>query len=268
MTASITIGLWLLGAAVGSTLGWLVMRRVAVGRAARIGVVVAIALIVTSLLHFTITPTLIDAWATRRARDQLLALPVYPLLRDHEPAVFDALAHEYAQVLSDPSRGARYADFMNAEISAVATRRIARASDDALLALMHDMLEKLQMLRAKSPDDCYRYLFPQVAGPPKVARYFDAAAQRRTLDLMADVIRTSAERPSPLPPPDRVKDLMAPIVNGMYAQFGADTAVLSRAEEPGVNRKAVCAVSVALYEKVLQLPPADAAAVIRSMTQL
>ena len=54
------------------------------------------------------------------------------------------------------------------------TRRSARprratsrsASDAALLALMNDMLRKMQTLRANSADDCYRYLFSEVAGRP------------------------------------------------------------------------------------------------------
>ena len=53
----------------------------------------------------------------------------------------------------------------------------------------------------------------------------------------------------------------------MYAEFGDKTQVLSHAEEPNVDRQLVCMVSVALYEKVMALPQADAAAVIRSMSQ-
>jgi hypothetical protein len=190
------------------------------------------------------------------------------VLQREEPAVFARLLAEYARVVQDRTRIGVYTQVANSEIGTVATRRIAHASQPALLGLMHDMLGKLQLLRARAPEDCYRYLFPQVAGAPDISRYFDRASQERTLSLMADVIGSAAEKPVPLPDKARVQDLLAPLVNDMYARFGENTALLSHAEEPGVDRKTVCAVSVTLYEKVMSLPPDDAAAVIRSMTQL
>jgi hypothetical protein len=182
--------------------------------------------------------------------------------------VFDRLLAEYSRVVRDRSRIDLYTQIANAEIGAVATRRIANASDAALLALMHDMLGKLRVLRARAPQDCYRYLFPRVAGPPDIALYFDRATQERTIGLMAEVIRSAAEKPVAVPRPASVQGLVAPLIDGMYEQFGEKTALLSRAEDPGVDRATVCAVAVTLYERVMALPPADAVAVLRSMTQL
>ena len=50
---------------------------------------------------------------------------------------------------------------------------------------------------------------------------------------MADVIRTSAESPVSAPPRERVEPLLSPLVNEMYARFGENTTLLSRAEERG-----------------------------------
>lgn len=268
MIGSITIGMLLLGITLGVLAGFLALRGRAVTPGISLLVGVTLAVVCAALLHFLATPRIVGAWATRHARDELLAIPVYDVLRREEPAVFARLLDEYSRVVRDRTHIGAYTQVANSEIGTVATRRIAHASEQALLALMHDMLGKLQLLRARSPEDCYRYLFPQVAGTPDISRYFDRASQERTLGLMADVIRSAAEKPVPLPAKERVQELLAPLVNDMYAQFGENTALLSRAEEPGVDRKTVCAVSVTLYEKVMSLPPADAAAVIRSMTQL
>lgn len=238
------------------------------GRGARIAIAALALLGMGALFYYVILPRLTGTWATGRARAELQAIPVYQVLARYEPAVFDKLVAEYALMLRDRTRSAEYADFANTEVGSVATRHIAHASDAALLALMHDMLDKLQVLRAKSPEDCYRYLFPKVAGRADLARWVDRDSQQRTLGLMAEVIRTSAESPVPVPPRERVEPLLTPIVNDMYAQFGENTALLSRAEERGVNHGTVCAIATTLYEKVMRLPPADAAAVIRSMTQL
>jgi hypothetical protein len=264
----IPIGLLLLGAAIGVAVAFVALR----GRARRPGIFVpasvALAVGAALLMHLFVTPRVVESWAAKQAHGELLAIPVYAVLAKYEPAVFERLLAEYRLVVLDRSRADIFSDLANSEISTAATRHIAHASDAALLALMHDMLQKLQLLRARSPEDCYRYLFPKIAGPPDIARYVDRATQERTLGLMADVIRTSAEAPVPVPPPDRVQNLLAPIINEMYGEFGESTQALSHAEEPDADRRVVCTVAVALYEKVMRLPPADSAAVIRSMTQL
>lgn len=234
----------------------------------RIGLAVVLGVGLAVAFGLLVLPRITGSWALPRAREDLLKVPVYVELSRYEPAAFAKLAADYALVLRGRMSHVDYTNAANATISTIATQRIAHASDAALLALMHDMLAKLELLRARSPDDCYRYLFPKVAGAPDLEQWFDAASQERTLGLMADVIRTSAEDPVEVPARFRVEPLLGPVINDIYAQFGENTQLISRAEEPGVNRGTVCAVSVTLYEKVMKLPPADAAAVIRTMTQM
>jgi hypothetical protein len=268
MVATITLGLLLLGAALGAGIAWLLLRRRSLKSGAALLAGLALVLAGAGLAQFVFTPAVIDAWATDRARAELSAVPVYAVIEKYEPVVYERLLAEYALVVRDRSHMGRYTQVMNAELGAVATQRIAHASDPALLALMQDMLDKLRLLRARSPEDCYRYLFPKAAGPADLARWLDRDAQARTLGLIADVVRTSAESPVAVPPRNVVEPLLSPLVNEMYAQFGEDTTLLSRAEERGVSHGTVCNIATTLYEKVMRLPPADAAAVLRSMTQL
>lgn len=268
MPVTLTVGLMALGGALGAGLAWALLRARVHASGRLLLAVVAGAAGGAALFHLVVTPVAMDAWALRRARTELLAIPVYQVIAKHEPATYERLLAEYARVVRYPSRMDVFTETANTEIGDLATKHIAHASDAALLALMQDMLGKLQLLRARAPEDCYRYLFPRVAGPPDTTRWFDRAAQARTLGRMADVIRTAAENPVAVPPRERVEGLLGPIIADMYAQFGENTALLSRAEEPGVNRGTVCAIATTLYEKVMRLPPADAAAVIRSMTQM
>jgi len=268
MIATLTLGLILFGAALGAGVAWYSTAGRGFARGAAAGIIGGSALAGAALFYFIVAPAATDSWAERQARTDLLAIPVYAVLEKYEPIVFERLLAEYERVVRDPARIDEYTDVANTEISSIATKHIAHASDAAVLALMQDMLDKLQLLRARSPEDCYRYLFPKAAGPPELARWFERASQSHTFALMADVIRTSSESPVQIPPRERVEPLLGPIINGIYAQYGESTSLLSRAEEPGVNHATVCAVSVTLYEKVMQLPPADAAAVIRTMTQM
>jgi hypothetical protein len=72
-----------------------------------------------------------------------------------------------------------------------------------------------------------------------------------------------------VPQPDAaaIKDSMAAVVNGTYEQFGTDAQMLAHAEDPRVDRARVCAITVGFYERVLQLPPDKATALIRVMAQ-
>jgi hypothetical protein len=264
----ITIGLLLLAIAIGVTLAFVVLRGSARQPIVLIPVALALCVALAALMHFYVTPKVLVAWAEDRARDELLAVPVYAVLQKYEPTVFERLVLEYRLVVIDRSRIGAFTDEANTQVSEVASRHIAQSSDAALLGLMNDMLQRLQLLRAKSPDDCYRYLYSDVAGPPDIGKHFDRASQERTLALMAEVIRTSVEQPAPGAPTERAQALLAPIVQAMNAEYGENTQLLSHAKEPGVDRRMVCNVSVALYEKMMALPQADAAAVVRVMSQL
>ena len=202
------------------------------------------------------------------AESALLKEPVYRVLKEHEPGVYDHLVEEYKVYTRDETRRENFINLANAEISLTATRNLAHASQASVLALIKDMLATAKRLQKEPEDACFRYWFPQVAGPPDIARYIDAASQTHTLDLMAEVIRSASEKPEPLPAPDAVKDNLANVINGTYEQYGADAQMISHAEDPHVDRAKVCTITNSVYERILSLPPADSSALIRAMTQL
>jgi len=203
-----------------------------------------------------------------RAESTLRAQPVYRVLEKHEPAVYEKLVAEYKTFQRDETTREKFINFANAEINLAATQSIAHASQGAVLALVQDMVATARKLQ-KAPDDtCFRYWFPLVSGPPDIARYIDPAAQAHTLDLMGEVIRTSAEAPVPLPEADTVKDNLAKVINDTYEQYGSDAQMIAHADDPNVDRAKVCTITLSVYERILALPPADSSALLRSMTQI
>jgi len=223
--------------------------------------------ILCASIYFSI-PYLHDYRAERDAEAKLLDTPLYQVLKRDEPEVYSRVLTEYRQLLADPARKDSFVNLANNEVAEAATRRIAHASQAALLDLMHDMVARMKTLHQHPGDSCYRFLFPHVSGPPDVSHYFDAASQQHTLELMAEVIRTASENPVPLPDPESVKASLAPIVDATYAEFGSDAQMLANAESPGVDRVKVCSITISLYERILKLPPAVSSALIRTMTQL
>jgi hypothetical protein len=145
---------------------------------------------------------------------------------------------------------------------------MANASPDSVLALTRDMLATARKLQPAPGDACYRFWFPQVNGPPDFAALLGAKPEAHTFDLMAEVIRSSAESPTPLPDPEAVKNDLAGVIDATYAQYGADAQMLANAEDPRADHAKVCAITISVYDRILQLPPPRAAALLRAMTQL
>ncbi len=202
------------------------------------------------------------------ADSALLKQPVYRVLKKHEPEVFDKLVEEYKLYAREETRRESFINLANSEITLVATRNLAHASQDSVLALMTDMIATAHRLQQVPGDACFRYWFPQVAGPPDIAKYIDAAAQAHTLELMGEVIRTASETPSPMPPAEAVKDNLANVINATYQQYGSDAQMIAHAEDARTDRIKVCAITISVYERILSLPPADSGALLRAMTQI
>jgi hypothetical protein len=203
-----------------------------------------------------------------RAESTLLEQPVYRVLRKHEPAVFEKLVAEYKTLQREETSRENFINFANSEINLAATQSLAHASESAVLALMKDMLATARKLQKAPGDTCFKYWFPLVDGPPDIASYIEPAAQAHTLDLMGEVIRSAAEEPIPLPEPDSVKDNLAKVINETYEQYGSDAQMIAHADDPKVDRAKVCTITLAVYDRIMGLPPADSSALLRSMTQI
>ena len=218
---------------------------------------------------FAIIAVAVGAWWYEgyHAESTLLKQPVYRVLQKHEPALFDELVTEYRVYQRDEERHEQYVNIASARISEAATHALAHASQESQLALVQDMLATGRGLQGKPDDACFRFWFPKVAGPPDIARFVDASAQAHTLDLMGEAIRSAAENPVAQPAAETVKDSLADVVNSTYQQFGADAQMLAHADDPHVDRARVCTITIAFYQRVLQMPPERATALIRVMAQ-
>jgi hypothetical protein len=203
-----------------------------------------------------------------RADSALLQQPVYRVLKKHERTLYGELLDEYRVYQRGEEGPEKFVNLANSQISLAATQRLAHASGQSVLALMRDMVATAKKLEGKPDDACFRYWFPQVAGPPDVAKYIEPAAQAHTLELMGEVIRSAAENPQPLPEPDAVKDNLGNVINATYEQYGTDAQMLAHAEEEGVDRGKVCTITISVYERILELPPHQAGDLLRAMTQV
>jgi hypothetical protein len=259
--ASIMAGL---GAAAGALIGGLLTRGREGGSRT---LVIVICLAVGAALGAQLLGPRASAWYEREtAESKLLEVSVYQVLKKHEPAAYSKILAEYKRATSNPARMGEFTTLVMNEMSIVTSRRMGTASQDSLIALMREMLGNLRVLQ-KDGDSCFRYLFPHVAGPADIAKHFDEAAQGRSLELLAEVIRTSAETPAQAVAPTVAQEKLAPVIQALAEEFGDDAQMLGNVAAPGVDRQKVCAITISLYDRILQMPEADAAMVLRAHAQ-
>jgi hypothetical protein len=202
---------------------------------------------------------------SRNVEAELLAHAPWQVLARHEAAEYSRLLDLWREFKTGGRKETEFVRAANEAFTRVATRRMASASQESVLALMKDTLRKVKLLRAKSPEDCFRYFYPEVAGPPDVARILGPDEQQRTMELVAEVVRSSAESPVARPAQSEVEGPLAEIINATYATYGTDAQMVAHPEDPRIDRARVCEITTSLYERILALPPDTGTKVLRYM---
>jgi hypothetical protein len=201
----------------------------------------------------------------RGVEGALLAEEPYRILKRHDRADYASILDAWRRFQAGEMGEETFSRESNATFSRVATRRLATASQDSVQALMRETIRTLKKLQAKSPEACFRYLYPEVAGSPDVTGILDAGEQRRMLELMGEVVRTSAEHPVKRPAQAEIEGPLAGIINATFEQYGTDAQMVGHPEDPRVDRGRVCEITVSLYERILALPPDVSTKLLRYM---
>jgi hypothetical protein len=202
---------------------------------------------------------------SRGVEAELLAEAPYRILKQHEPAEYARILTAWRELQAGKRSQAAFIREANTRFSEVATRRLGTASQESVRALMNDTLRTVKKLHARSPESCFRYFYPNVAGAPDVSEVLDAQAQRHTLETMGDVVRSSAEGPVARPEQKEIEQPLAEIINATYEQFGTDAQMVAHPDDPRIDRGKVCVITTTLYERIMALPPDVGTKLLRYM---
>jgi hypothetical protein len=247
-------------AAVSAGLGWAVARW-----SGPSGTVRYRALMLASFLAFLTlgSSTLVPrarAWQQERDVEALLrSVPLFVAVLEDEPSLREPLRAHLLKAVRESGRGE--AVLMGQRLlSPHLWRYVARASDDDALGLGRALVATLSDLQARDPQQCYRFLFPAVAGP---AGNRTSARDEGVLAALRAVV-TSA-RSGTAPPLDRrtAGKELARAFGRLRERHGSDVDALRNAQAPGVDRARVCAMTIALYSELVALPPASAGPTLR-----
>jgi hypothetical protein len=205
-------------------------------------------------------------WQQSRAVEaQLLAKAPFRILKQHEPAEYARILAAWRELQAGKRSQVEFIREANARFSEAATRRMSTASQESVRAVMNDTLRTVKKLYARSPETCFRYFYPNVAGAPDVSEVLGPQEQRHTLEIMGEVVRSSAESPAARPEQKEIEQPLADIVNATYEQFGTDAQMVAHPDDPRIDRAKVCIITTALYERIMALPPDVGTKLLRYM---
>lgn len=139
-------------------------------------------------------------------------------------------------------------------------RHMPTTSDAAVVRFTSETTKLFESLAERDPENC-----KALATGGTTSATFDPAAMKPALDAMAQVVDDSVDAPQPPPQPQRAQQLLAGVVERVYAKPG-DLAPPQQLTQPAsVPAAQLCRTMVAFYREILNLPPADASQVLRTL---
>jgi hypothetical protein len=201
----------------------------------------------------------------QRAERQLLELPVYAALREHDPRAYAAIM---AEIKAGIGKGAGTAEVVTAVrplVEDVVKSRLPAASDEAAVVYMSVLVREMRELKAKDPGLCYKFLFPQQHGALNLADHVSADLVQEDLAALAEVIRTSAVSPQAKPEALEVESDLLAVFSAVSARHGDNARLLENLAAAGVDPAVGCELAADLYGEVIALPTARAGRLLRFM---
>lgn len=206
----------------------------------------------------------LNAWnQVRNAEAEFLRNPAYRALWQHDRATYDRLMADFKQAVEEGKDREATVAALRAHIARAVQSRLPTASNEAVAAYMKVMLVEMKELDEQDGDLCYRFLFPQQSGPIDPVKHFSKETQEADLDALAEVIRTSAENPQPVPEESAVMPQLQNIFIELANDHGADMAMLQNPVAPGVDRRKICHMTQNMYTKILRLPAGESGELMR-----
>lgn len=207
-----------------------------------------------------------QALATEVA-NQLSQAPGYRLLKTQEPALWQLLNRELlhkrlAGVPPDEALGE-----MRGWLLDLVNQRLVRASDPAILNYIRVSVQEMQALQQQDAQSCFRFLYPQVSGGVNLQQLLPPKLNQRDGQALDELLAQSTGDEQPLDNQAAQRDLQK-VVETLYGKWGDRLQQLNMPADTTVDRSAMCAMSIDLYNGILALPDKQAANLLRKMVSL
>jgi hypothetical protein len=261
----ISVGLAALCGALAALIASLFVRNPKEKRIAYTVVLVVAFAVLQGLSREFIFPDL-NAWnEARKVEAALLDVPAYQAIKEYDPKTYDSLLSNMKQSIKKGVDESQIIGIMRGHMIGVVEKRLPHASDEATVSYINVMLTEMSELKNQGDDLCYRFLFPQQAAPLDMQKYVSKQTLKADLSALAQVIKSSAENPQPIPQEVDVMPQLKSIYLELAQEYGNDIAMLEHPAAPDIDRAKVCTMISGLYTRILQLPKDESGKILRFM---
>lgn len=192
--------------------------------------------------------------------------PVFQTLKQQEPALYTQLIDNFLKSKKEGHSEQQLIDEMKQAVSSLIAQRIQHAPDKDIIDYMNIILEELRYYQANNRSEhlCFKSLFPQVSGGVNATKSLPKELQSRDLDSVNRLFKASSG--GIINPINQdYENKLNTIVAQMQQQYGNDLQMFVNPASPDVDREKVCDMAIDMYGQIMQLPPSDAGAILRSM---
>lgn len=197
---------------------------------------------------------------------ELREVPAFVAIKKHEPATYAAMKGELVSAMQEGANTNAILLRIHDLTASLAQKYMSRCSDQALVRYVRVTMDEVDQLSKRNPDAAFGMLFPEPGKFVDIRPFVDNATEREDSAALADVISSGAGQPVHADSSPRANELLSETARQLAAEDGADAVkLIANPRAPGVDKRQVCVAVSRLYRKVLALPEADAALVLRTM---
>ncbi|WP_147199074.1 hypothetical protein AAGQ96_15230 [Pantoea sp. MBD-2R] len=193
---------------------------------------------------------------------RLADMPAFRTIKVQQPELFQQLQQEFNAALQEGMNEQQALEVLRPALSDLINQRISYVSNAQLHSFMQISLEEMKLIRQKSAQLCYRFLFPQINGGINTSEVLPQALRDREMAALDTFLMQSRGAKQPMDIARSRADLQA-LVGTLYGKWGSDLQTLNSPAEAGVDKSKLCDMTIDLYQSVLALPVNQSAGVLR-----
>ncbi len=191
-------------------------------------------------------------------------IPFYQVIKEHDPALFHKIKDDIDIAVKNEEDVMVLKARVRSYLDQVLISRIPLTSNEAMVAYVRVTLKEMQALNERGYGLCYRFIYPKNQ-PLDISKYVSQETLQEDMTALTEVVRSSYENPGAIPNVEKVSENLSTIyVNLTQVNQDAIT-ILSNPQSPRINKDRVCEMTIALYEKILELPADESGDILRFM---
>lgn len=227
-------------------------------------VVVVLFILFNTLSKELILPKLYSFKARSDIQRAFSGIPAIQSIKQYEPETYAALVSTLNEAKNKGYSEQQTIDFVRGQISSIVTKRLPKASDQAIVDYIRVVIDEMSELQMQGGDLCFKLLVPQAGGGVDGRKVFSEEVRNRDLAALDLTIKTYDVNRS-IPSEDQVIPLLEPIYLELFQLYGNDVLALENPVANSVNKDKVCSITKTLYSKILELDPDKSVGVFRWM---